>query len=121
MGDKGLKTFQIPATLEGVTALKDGGMSVRFHTNEISDEEKVLLMRYFQMFGWLLFSAQEQSESELELEDIRKDTGGKTPSQRLRSTIYVVYQQSGQTDLTFEQFYSRRMEQHINYEKQNLQ
>lgn len=116
-----MRTFQIPATLEGVTALKDGGMSVRFHTNEISDEEKVLLMRYFQKFGWLLFSEDEQSEDELELENIRKDTGGKTPSQRLRATIYVAYQQSGRIDLTFEQFYARRMEQHINYEKQNLE
>lgn len=116
-----MKTFQIPATLEGVTALKDGGMSVRFHTNEVSDEEKVLLMRYFQKFGWLLFNEQEHKESELDLELIRKDTGGKTPSQRLRATIYVAYQQSGKTDLTFEEFYSRCMEQHINYEKQNLE
>lgn len=119
MGD--IRTFQIPATLEGVAALKDGGMSVRFHTQEISADEKVLLMQYFQKFGWLLFSEQEQDEGTLTLEEIRKDTGGKTPSQRLRATIYVAYQQSGQTDLTFEQFYARRMEQHINYEKQNLE
>lgn len=115
------KTFQIPAILEGITALKDGGLSIRFHTNEASDEDKLAAMSFFQSFGWLLFGEQEQNEETLILDEIRRDTGGKTPAQRLRNTIYVAYQQSGQHDISFEQFYIRRMEQHINYEKQNLE
>lgn len=114
------KTFQIPAILEGIATLKDGGLSLRLHTNEATDEEKLVVLGFYQKFGWLLFSEQEQNEDSLLLDDIRRDTGGKTPSQRLRNTIYVAYQQSGQRDLSFEQFYARRMEQHINYEKQNL-
>lgn len=114
------KTFQIPAILEGITALKDGGLSIRFHTNEASDEDKLIAMKFFQKFGWMIFSEQEQDEKTLILEDIRRDTGGKSPSQRLRATIFVAYQQSGKTDITFEEFYARRMEQHINFEKQNL-
>lgn len=114
------KTFQVPAILEGVSFLKDGGVSLRFHTNELTPDEKLAIGTYYQQFGWLLFSEQEQNEEELQLEAIRKDVGGKTPAQRLRSVIYVAYQQSGQTDLSFEQYYARAMERHINYEKQNL-
>jgi hypothetical protein len=121
MGDTAIpKTFQIPATLEGVAALKDGGMSVRFHTQEINPDEKVLLMRYFQKFGWLLFSEKAQDEDTLTLEDIRKDVGGKTPSQRLRSVLYILYQQSGRADLTFEQFYAEKMERIIDQLKGKL-
>lgn len=115
------KTFQIPAILEGITALKDGGLSIRFHTNEASDDDKLATMKFFQCFGWLLFSEEEQDADTLILEQVRKETGGKTPAQRLRATIFVAYQQSGHNDLTFEQFYARRMEQHINFEKQNLE
>lgn len=111
--------FQIPAILEGITALKDGGLSIRFHTNEVNDQDKLSAMSYFQKFGWLLFADQEHDDS-TELEQIRRDTGGKTPSQRLRSTIYVEYQQSNIKDQTFEQYYARKMEKFIEYIKQNL-
>ncbi len=95
-------------------------MTVRFVTQELDEAQKVLLMGYYQKFGWLLFSEQEHDDS-LELAEIRRDTGGKTPSQRLRAVIYVEYQQSGRTDLTFEQYYSQKMEKFIGYVKQNLQ
>lgn len=114
-----MKIFQIPATLDGVSTLKDGGLSIRFHTQEASANDKLVAMQFAQKFGWVLFSEQEQAES-VELAQIRKDTGGKTPSQRLRAVLYIEYQQSGMTDNTFEQYYARRMEQFISYVKQNL-
>lgn len=112
--------FQVAATLEGVSLLKDGGVSVRFHTNEMSAEHKTELSRYYQQFGWLLFNPQEQNLDTLELEVIRKDIGGKTPSQRMRSVLYVLYQQSGRTDLTFEQYYAEKMNRMIDQIKANL-
>lgn len=113
------KTFQVPAVLDGVSTLKDGGLSVRFHTQEVNNEQKIAVMNFMAQFGWLLFSSQEHDD-ELELDKIRKDTGGKTPSQRLRGVLYIEYQQSGKQDLTFEQYYAKRMEQFIGYVKQNL-
>jgi hypothetical protein len=115
-----VKTFQVPATLEGVSLLKDGGVSLRYHTNELPPEEKTVISEYYQKFGWLLFSEQEHSEKELELEEIRKDIGGKTPSQRLRSVLYILHQQSGRLDLTFEQFYAEKMNRIIDQIKANL-
>lgn len=109
--------IQIPASLEGITTLKDGGLSLRFQTQELSDEDKLTVMRYLQEFGWLLFAAQEHEDTELEA--IRKDVGGKSPSQRLRAVLYVSYQQGSQ-DRTFEQYYSNQMEQIINQIKQRL-
>lgn len=108
-----MRAIQVPATLEGVSTLKDGGVSVRLHTQELNAGEKSTMFDHQGKFGWFLFAEQEFDENELELEQIRKDTGGKTPSQRLRSVLYIAYQQSGQQDKTFEQYYSQQMERFI--------
>jgi len=83
------KTFQVPATLEGISPLKDGGMSVRFHTNEVTNAEKVVLMDFYQKFGFLLFKENEFSDKDIPTGDAKLD--GKTPSQRLRGVMYVYY------------------------------
>lgn len=114
------KTMKVQASLEGVSSLKDGSLSLRFYTNELSPEEKVTVFNLVQEFGWLLFAPQERSVDEIELENIRKDTGGKTPSQRLRAVLYIAYQQSGRNDLTFEQYYAQRMEALISGIKSRL-
>jgi hypothetical protein len=112
--------IQIPATLEGISTLKDGGLSIRLHTQELNPEERVTAMNYAGKFGWFLFDEKEHEDTELE--DIRKDTGGKSPSQRLRSVLYVLYTQSKSDSATgsFDQFYAQKMEQLINGVKNKL-
>lgn len=111
--------FTTPAIIEGISPLKDGGMSVRLHTNEMNDAEKSEVIKFYQKFGWMVFSEQESS-LEVPDETIRRDTGGKTPSQRLRAVLHVFYQQSGRIDVTFEQFYALQMEKFINKVKSSL-
>jgi hypothetical protein len=112
------KILQVPAALEGITFLKDGGLSVRFQTKELNEEEKVNASKWYQQYGWLTFAANDQVE--VPSKDAPRDEFSKTPSQRLRNTIYVLYQQSGQAELTFDEFYRRKIEQFINYVKQDL-
>lgn len=112
-------TFKVPAVVDGVSPLKDGGVSVRFHTQEMTPGQIADLMGYYQKFGWLIFSEQEQDVSQIKLDTIRKDAGGKSPSQRLRSVIFVLYSQTDRSE-TFEQFYERQMEKLINMVKENL-
>lgn len=114
------KAIQVPATLEGVSTLKDGGVSVRLHTQELSTDEKTTVLNQQGKFGWFLFAEQEFDESELELENIRKDVGGKTPAQRLRAVLYISYQQSGYIEKTFEQYYAEKMERFIDRVKRAL-
>lgn len=115
-----MNTIQIPASLEGISMLKDGGMSLRFGTQEATPEQKLVIMNYYQQFGWLLFAAQEQDESRLKLEAIRKDTGGKSPSQRLRAVLFVLYTKEAPS-IPFEQYYEQKVERFINLVKQNLE
>lgn len=95
--------------------LKDGGVSVRFSTNELSVEEKVELTKYYQKFGWLLFA--ENEDIEIPKGRAPQSELGKTPSQRLRSVIYIKYQQADIGDITFDEYYRRELERLITYEK----
>lgn len=114
------KTFQVPATLEGVSTLKDGGLSIRMHTQELTAQEKAVAFDYQGQFGWFLFKETEHKDDDVkELEAIRRDTGGKSPSQRLRASLYVLYTQTETSD-SFEQFYDRKMNQIIDQVKERL-
>lgn len=112
--------IQVAATIEGVSTLKDGGLSVRMHTQELSTAEKTVVLDYQGKFGHFLFAEQEFNEEELELDAIRKDVGGKSPSQRLRSVLYVAYKDKGDTSLSFEQYYGQQMERFIDRVKSTL-
>jgi hypothetical protein len=113
--------FQTPATVEGISTLKDGGLSVRLHTQELNDSETSELLKLNGKFGWFLIKETNIQEDDIGgLEDIRKDLGGKSPSQRLRSVLYVMYKEKGDTSLSFEQYYGQKMEQFINYIKGEL-
>lgn len=113
-----MNKFQVEAILEGVTPLKDGGVSLRFHTNEVNKADKVMLMEYYQSFGWLLFSANEHQETDVPKDIAKRDTG-QSPSQRMRSVLFVYWRQKGSKG-DFETFYNQQMEKLINIIKSNL-
>lgn len=113
-----MSKFQVEAILEGVQPLKDGGVSLRFHTNEITKPQKVELMDYYQSFGWLLFSGNEHQENDIPKEMAKRDIG-QSPSQRLRAVLFVYWKQLGSKG-DFEAFYKQKIEYFIDKIKENL-
>ncbi len=83
------KPLQIPATLEGINALKAGDMSIRFHSQEMSAEEALILLQYRGEFGWLMFKPEEFKNEEIPTDDPEHE--GKTPQQRLRARMFVYF------------------------------
>lgn len=112
------QVFTIPAQLDGVTPLKDGGVSLRFHTQETTTTDKVTLMEFYQSFGYLLFSANEIKEADIPKANAYKD-GGKSPSQRQRAVIFLMWQQKGGIG-DFEAYYNTTMERVIDQLKEKL-
>lgn len=106
------KVFQIPAILEGVSPLKDGGLSLRFHTNEIADtRQKTKVLNFYQAFGWLQFS--DQSINTVPDKPISREAGAKTESQRLRASLFVLWKKR-YSDIPFDVYYSQQLEKIIN-------
>lgn len=116
------KPFTTAATVDGVSPLKDGGLSVRFHTQEMNTEDKVKLMGYYQNFGWLLFSPEPLSEKDIPEQEIdpydRK--ASKSPSQRLRAVLYLLWKQSGSQGDS-EDHYRKELEKIISHYQNKLE
>lgn len=93
-------------------------MSVRFHTQELKADEKLALMEYHNKYGWLLFAENPIPDSDIPKR--QAEARGKSPSQRLRATIWVLHQQRGGKPETFEPFYIQCMERAINRVKDLL-
>lgn len=103
-----MNKFSVAATLEGVRALKEGGLSLSFHSQELSKEEMVSVMQFYQSFGYLLFSPEQLGEEDIPKEKLSPDEE-KSPSKRLRSILFILWkQQGGEGD--FEAFYRKKME-----------
>jgi len=111
--------FTIPAEFSGASTHRDGGMGLRFTTCELSAEHKAVAMGYVQQYGHLAFSPNQVQASDIPSEPAQD---GKTPSKRLRNTIYCYYEQLGGKDVKgeFEQFYRRQMDAIIDKYKSKL-
>ena len=113
-----MKIFLVEAILNKANPMKDGGMSLGFQTNEMTHEEKVLLMEKLNSFGWLAFKENEINTGEMPNEDA--EDKNKTPSRRLRAVLYVLSQQQGIKQENFELFYREKMEKIISWVKTKL-
>ena len=101
------KKFQIPAILDGLSLRKDGSVSLKFATNEVSDANFIILKQFYGTFGHLLFAANAFQDEDIPQGNA--EDGAKTPSQRLRDVLFVLYKQRG-GKIDFEDFYRKQMD-----------
>ena len=100
--------FQLQAHIGSPLFKKDGSATLKFFTQEIADDQVVdiLNMGRRDELGWLVWSPNKIQGSDLPTEPATDDR--KTPSQRLRSVLFVLWKQEGSKG-DFESFYSERM------------
>lgn len=85
----------------------DGGLNLGFHTKELNANEKALIMGYHNQPGFLLFKENDISDKEIPIKNAEFDR--RTPSQRMRNVIYLIWQNENSTQ-SFEEYYRDRME-----------
>jgi hypothetical protein len=96
--------FQVPAQMTGFQPRKDQSYKLTFETRQLVGEEVALLADHFQQEGWLLY----KPNDEIRFSDVPTETaevGAKSNSQRLRSVIYIMWEQQGKPG-SFESFYT---------------
>ena len=111
------KGFSVQAILTRASSMVDGGLSLGLHTKELTAEEKVKIMDFHNQAGWLVFSANEVKDEDIPVQDA--EMGGKTPSQRLRAVLYIMFDQAGAVG-DFDTFYKNKMEAIIEHYKEKL-
>lgn len=103
------KTFTIPAILDGVTPRKDGSLTLRFVTQEVTKADKIEAMDYYQSMGHLLFSENNISMSEVPTGNAILE-GGKSPSKRLKDRMFVCYKSTHDDSSNFDVWYVQQLE-----------
>ena len=111
------KPVQLAGIITSMSHTKDRGLRIGFVTQELNEEELNEIMKYFQLFGYVLFKPNEFQDSDIPKGDIEKK--GLTLSQRLRNVLYVYWQQIN-TNQTFDEFYREKMENIIAMVKNKL-
>lgn len=109
--------LKLPAYFTGFASKADGSASLRFATQEISAGTFADLKHVHNAFGWLLFS--ETDIDETDVPDDLPDDERKSPAQRLRSVLYVLWKQKGNaTD--FNSYYRGQIEKIIEHLKNKI-
>jgi hypothetical protein len=111
------KALRFEALMTGFSSRVDQSLSFRGVTPELSTDEKVALMNLQNVLcECLLFP---KDEKDVDILKVEKEVIHKSPSQRLRSVIFLLWKQTGE-ELPFEVFYTTKMEQIIDHLKSKL-
>lgn len=103
--------IQVPASVAGMNPLKDRSWKITFETRELTGDEVAILANAFQGEGWLAY----RPNAEVTLADIPEgyaEPGVKSPSQRLRAKIFILWKQKGGKG-DFESYYRTSIERMI--------
>jgi hypothetical protein len=110
--------LRLPAYLTRFSSRSDGSAGITFTTQELTGIDFMELKRSLNEFGYLVFKENEVQNKDIPVEDAEED---KTPSKRLRATLYVYWQQHKKDTVPdFESYYRSQMDEIINYVKTKL-
>lgn len=119
--------FQIPATIVRDKSLMGGARQYVLESQEILDPEHLQrLISLENKLGWFTFSSEIiEAVDIVKLKDIKIDKSryedAKTPSQRLRSVLYIIWEKTiDPKKESFQQYYDRIIEGLINKYKDIL-
>jgi hypothetical protein len=118
--------LQIPSIIpqDGIKTMKDGGVRIVVETQELLPEDITTLMRLRNQIGYFVFKPEKFIEEDIISlpEKYELEAGEKTPSQRLRSVLYVFWDQKKRDKgVDFNSFYKDQMERFIRTVKEKLE
>jgi len=115
-----MEILKVPAEISRVQTMADGGLRLFVDTQEVGPEDKGLIMGLHKKLGWFLFAETAlEKEDTLDLPEIKFEKGEKTPSQRLRAVLFLLWEKQGKVG-TSEEFYRRYLEKVIENLKSKL-
>lgn len=118
---KGKNVIQFAAQIDGARVKKDRTMVVDFNTQEMTPDDAAHIFEMFEKHVWVAVSETEVSPDDLNIPESIAEKGDKSPSQRLRSVLFVYWKQNEKKiNKTFNVFYDGQMEKIIDYMKDKL-
>jgi len=120
-----MKAITFQAIVDGVQTRKDGTLSIKLGTQELGPEESAHVFHYANKLSWVAIKEMPVNEEDLEIPEgyTPEFPSDKSPSQRLRAVLYVLWKQghdTGKTKKSADQFYRDYMTGIINNVKELL-
>lgn len=104
--------FQTSSQIESISTRVDGTIKIVVGTQELNPEQMTAVFQLKGKQGWMLFK-----ENHIESSDVPKEVApefsGKSPSQRLRSTLFVYWEKNTDKKIPFNQFYESWIEKKL--------
>jgi hypothetical protein len=103
----------IPANLESLSTLKDGTIKLVFETQELSAETVGNLFACRNKLGYMAFKPELFEDAEVDIVANLKTSdidNAKTPSKRMRNTLYMLWKENKAGYDDFQLYYNYRME-----------
>ena len=113
-----MKAIHCEVILSSASTRVDGSLGLRFSTPQLTSEEKVALL---DLQGINLKMLLQPLDGPDELVSVKGELDVKTPSQRLRSVLFVWFKQTPDPKPSFEEFYRQKMEAMIEHVKSKLE
>lgn len=113
----------IPATIESIRTRKDRTISVTIGTQELTPDKGAELMRLSGKLGYIAIKEADFQPEEVDaLEEVGEELqkSGKTRSQRLRSVLFILYNQDSKGFQNFQDYYANQMETLITHLKSKI-
>lgn len=112
-----LKAISCELILTSASTRADGSLGLRFSTPELSATDKTA---FFELLNQNLKAILQPVDTVPdELHTVRNELETKTPGQRLRACLFVLWKQGGEQG-DYDSFYRRNMERIIEYVKGKL-
>jgi hypothetical protein len=112
-----MQAIQFQANIMSIRAKVDRSLGITLNTPELSDEEKIAVMRLQNINVTATFVPLDEPQAPTI--EVKTDIEHKTPSQRMRAVLFLLWKLDGQKE-AFETYYASKMEQLLEILKRKL-
>jgi len=110
----------IPSYVKKIQTLADKSVQLVFETQELSPDTVGYLFSLVDSYGYLLYFKNPPKPEDVDLPDFAPEfKTDKTPSQRLRGVLFILWKQGGEQG-DFDFFYKQELEKIITHFKDKL-
>jgi len=119
-----MKAIILPAQIEGVATRSDKTLKITIGTQELPPSDAGRLFGMNQRLCYIAIKEEAFQKDEASLMDglnvTAEDTKNRTPSQRLRGILFVLFKEDAKGHDSFDSFYAQHMEKLIQHFKDKL-
>lgn len=116
-----MKGQLIAAMVESITTRKDKSVKLIFGTQELSPAEAGQLFQYMNQLVTVYLCPAAIDNREIEqIDKLDPELNNKTQSQRIRSVLYLLFQQDNEGFKMFDAYYKAKTEIYIEHLKKKL-